>query len=203
MSRRGSHLSEGGLLEHVLAGTLPPGARAHLPGCASCRSLLAETEQLVRDVRADRTPRPSAALVRRVEDLIHQPIADPLPRPAAAIPEVTARRRRPAAALLPVGVRSDAATAARLRFIGEKLDVDLEITRSRGNLRVLGQILGRQGALLPTTARLECEGAAALESPIGEHGVFAFAKVAAEPFDIVLDLGERRLRLRGIRSAAP
>jgi len=192
-SRPGRHIETERLLELLDGGARPLGVGAHLETCADCRKELAVLERLLDDMRSDRTAEPPAAalarataifpdrpsITRRVVETIARLVGETLAAPAT---------------LATAGVRGEV-EGARLQFTGEGLDVDVELTGHPGMSQLTAQAIAGASSAAPALAWLDHDGQTSCERPFDEAGTIHFDELPDGPFALVIDLGDRRLRL--------
>src|SRR6185295_13287331 len=184
-----AHLEGGELLADVLGELLPPGRRAHLESCPRCQLDRLEVATLAADMRDDRCGLAGDTLVAEVEQLFDR-MGPPGPE-AREARIVRAVRQGAGEAASVRGVAGE----ERALYSGASVDVDLALAPEAGGIGVRGQVLVRSAGVEPTLIVAEVNGRAVGQSPIGAHGRFRFEKPVPEPFDLVLDLGEVRLRI--------
>lgn len=194
MTRRDrDHLDAERLLRQLTDGGLEPGLRAHVDACDACRARLEGLRALVADARSDELAEPPEASVARA---------------VAAFAAVRPRRRslrEVVAELLTVDLGTPALVAAGVRgapersrlmsFRGAGLRVDLELQGTDGGRVVTAQAVPEDGGDLPVLAWCEKAGRRGPEHPIEEDGLVHLTGVPEPPFEVVLDLAARRLRL--------
>jgi hypothetical protein len=197
------HLASGDLLGRDPRERLSPALRAHLESCRPCRRLRDEVEGLVVDMRSDRDPEPSEALLRRAALLLPR-----RPRPAPSLAErivETVGRLIPAPALdTPVAeaVRGPQGVTA-LRFDVHGIQVRCQLSRGADGGRLVGQVVRDDGSPPPVVASVEASGEECRVAPVSEHGLFVLDRLPEEPFELLLLGTDDVLKLVVDRTAQP
>ena len=186
------HLEAGEILASAEGRAVTHGARSHLERCPACRDAHAEAVTLVERMRTDRWPEPRAELVAAIAAWRRTHRQDD------GVREELARRARSRRAASEDGVALRALPTAptALRFTATGLVVDIELAVTAAARRVTGQALARRDAEPPLTVWAETPGRRWGETAVGEHGEFVLEGLSPGKIDIVLDCGQRRVRLR-------
>lgn len=199
-SKTADHISLEGLLDLVEGGRSSTATMSHIDACAACAQSLAEAKAIRASLllSGDLSDPPSAVLARAVDLLPRRPSL--LERAATRVREVlleaTDAMLAPSCGKLAfAGVRGHL-DPTHYRFVAQGVEVDLEVAAER----LTGQMVAENQALPPITAWIEpSEGHGVVpgsETPVGRDGMFHMAVSISAPFDVVIDRGEERLRVR-------
>ena len=73
--------------------------------------------------------------------------------------------------------------------------MELEFSSTDDGTRIMAQVFSSETQEMPRLAWAELDGKCLGEVPVPEHGMFSLELEQRGPIDVVLDLGDHRLRL--------